>query len=64
MAPMRDLVLLMPLDAEPELANLILEEFAEADMNALDLPLFVLLDGRLNPVIAVPADTLAEQRAH
>ena len=39
---MRDLLLLMPLDAEPGLAHLILEEFAEADMNALDLPLFVL----------------------
>jgi hypothetical protein len=51
LAPMRDLVLLMPLDAEPELAHLILEEFAEADMNALDLPLFARVDGRLSKAV-------------
>jgi hypothetical protein len=64
MAPMRDLLLLMPLDAEPGLACLILEEFAEADMNALDLPLFVLLDGKLNPAIGIPADASAEARSN
>jgi hypothetical protein len=61
---MRDLLLLMPLDAEPGLAYLILEEFAEADMNALDLPLFVLLDGQLNPAIGIPAEALAGSRSH
>ncbi len=64
LAPMRDLLLLMPLDAEPGLAYLILEEFAEADMNALDLPLFVLLDGKLNPAIGVPADARADARVN
>jgi hypothetical protein len=29
-APMRDLVMLLPLEADPLLAHLILEEFAEA----------------------------------
>jgi hypothetical protein len=51
LAPMRDLVLLMPLDAEPALAYLVLEEFARADMNALDLPIFSLLGGRLTKVV-------------
>jgi len=51
LAPMRDLILLMPLDAEPEIAHLILEEFVEADMNALDLPLFALVDGRLSKAV-------------
>lgn len=51
LAPMRDLVMLMPLDAEPELAYLILEEFAQADMNALDLPLFTVVDGQLNKAV-------------
>jgi hypothetical protein len=55
LAPMRDLILLLPLDAEPGLALLILEDFAKADMNALDLPLFLLLDGRLHQAYAVPA---------
>jgi uncharacterized protein YtpQ (UPF0354 family) len=64
MAPMRDLLLLMPIDAEPGLAYLILEEFAEADMNALDLPLFVLLEGRLMPAIGIPADASPEQRTN
>jgi len=48
LAPMRDLVMLLPLDAEPDLAHLILEEFAEADMNALELPPFAFVEGRLS----------------
>jgi hypothetical protein len=53
LAPMRDLIMLMPLDADPGLAVYLLDEFAEADMNALDLPIFVLLDGELMPTVAV-----------
>lgn len=53
LAPMRDLLLLMPLDAEPQLAYLVLEEFARADVNALDLPLFSLVDGRLTKVVGL-----------
>jgi hypothetical protein len=52
LAPMRDLVIRMPLDAEPELAWLILEEFAQEDPNALDLPLFAFVDGRLSKAVA------------
>ncbi len=62
LAPMRDLVIRMPLDAEPELAWLILEEFAEEDMNALDLPPFALVDGRLSQAVGAcdlsPAHTM------
>lgn len=47
LAPMRDLVICLPLDAEPEFSQYLLDEFAEADMNALDLPVFALVDGRL-----------------
>jgi hypothetical protein len=64
LAPMRDLVLLLPLDAEPELAYLILEEFAEADMNALDLPLFMLVDGALKVVVGFPAGPPMELQTH
>lgn len=53
LAPMRDLIMLLPLDADPGVAVFLLEEFAEADMNALDLPIFVLLDGELMPTVAV-----------
>lgn len=53
LAPMRDLIMLLPLDAEPGFAVFLLEEFADADMNALDLPIFVRLDGELLPTVAV-----------
>ncbi len=53
LAPMRDLIVLLPLDADPGFAMFLLEEFAAADMNALDLPIFVLLDGELKPTVAV-----------
>jgi hypothetical protein len=66
MAPMRDVLVLMALDAEPGLALAVLEDFAELDMNALDLPLFALLDGRLHQTVAVPAPgvDMAEPRPH
>jgi hypothetical protein len=46
-APMRDLVIWLPLDTDPALALFILEEFAAEDPNALDLPPYALVDGRL-----------------
>jgi hypothetical protein len=55
LAPMRDLVIRLPLDAEPELAQLVLEEFAAADINALDLPPFALVDGRLSHIVGGPS---------
>jgi hypothetical protein len=54
LVPIRDLVLRLPLDADPGFALFLLEEFADADMNALDLPLFALLDGELHQALAVP----------
>jgi hypothetical protein len=62
MAPMRDVLILMPLDAEPGLALAVLDDFAEADMNALDLPLFVLLDGQLHRAVTTP-DPNADRKA-
>jgi hypothetical protein len=47
LAPMRDLVMWMPVDTDPEFAAWVYEEMAEADMNALDLPLLVMVDGDL-----------------
>lgn len=64
LAPMRDLILHLPLHTEPGLVLFLLEEFAEADMNALDLPLFVLLDGELHRALTVPAPVLREASIH
>jgi hypothetical protein len=54
LAPMRDLIMCLPLDAEPGFAHYLLEEFAAVDMNALDLPLFALVDGALRQTLVVP----------
>ena len=54
LAPMRDLIISLPLDVEREFANWLLEEFAEVDMNALDIPPLALVDGLLGPAIGVP----------
>lgn len=51
--PMRDLILHLPLDADPDFAYALLEEFAAEDMNALDLPLFALVDGELAQAVVV-----------
>jgi hypothetical protein len=56
LAPMRDLVLCLPLDVEREFAHWLLDEFAEVDMNALDLPPFALVDGRLTHAVGVPPE--------
>lgn len=47
LAPMRDLVLWLPADTDLVLAEWILDEFAEADMNALDVPVLTLTAGHL-----------------
>ena len=55
LAPMRDLILCLPLDVEREFAEFLLEEFAATDMNALDLPPLALVDGHLSHAVGVPA---------
>jgi hypothetical protein len=52
LAPMRDLLLWLPLDAELAFAVWLLEEFAMEDPNALDVPVMALLDGRLSVPVA------------
>lgn len=64
LAPMRDLVMWLPLDAEPSFAVFLLEEFADADMNALDLPIFVMLDGELAPTVAVRVPEHGDEPMH
>jgi len=54
LAPMRDLVMCLPLDVEREFARWLLGEFAAVDMNALDLPPFALVDGVLTHAVGVP----------
>ncbi len=54
LAPMRDLIICLPLDVEREFALWLLEEFAAVDMNALDLPPFALVDGHLTQAVGVP----------
>ena len=50
LAPMRDLVMWMPLDTDHDLAAWVLEELAAVDINALDIPLLALVDGALTIV--------------
>ena len=51
LAPMRDLLICLPFDAELEFAQWLLDEFALVDMNALDLPPFALADGVLTHAV-------------
>ena len=64
LAPMRDLTLLMPLGTEYALARFVLEEFAAADMNALDLPPFALIDGRVTVAMDTDSATLGGSAMH
>ncbi|HEY8134738.1 MAG TPA: hypothetical protein VIF08_01770 [Candidatus Limnocylindrales bacterium] len=53
MAPMRNLLLAAPHDADRALMSWLRDEISAADPNGLDLPLFSLVDGRLS-IDAVP----------
>ena len=46
-APMRNLLLCAPFDVDRELFGWLRDEIADEDPNALDLPLFALIDGHL-----------------
>jgi len=48
LAPMRNLLLAAPFDADRELISWLRDEIAYEDPNGLDLPLFALVDGRLS----------------
>jgi len=47
LAPMRDLLLQLPIDADPGLAAWLLEDFATLDPNGLKVPVLALVDGEL-----------------
>ena len=47
MAPMRNLLLAAPYDADREVMTWLRDEIAAADPNGLNLPIFSLVDGRL-----------------
>jgi hypothetical protein len=47
MAPMRNLLVAAPYDADRAVLEWLRDEISQADPNGLDLPLFSLLDGRL-----------------
>ena len=64
LAPMRDLIVCLPLDTEREFARYLLEEFAAVDMNALDLPPFALVDGHLSQAVGVPRSLRRTARAN
>lgn len=64
LAPMRDLVMWMPVDTDPEFAAWVYEEMADADMNALDLPLLVMVDGVLAVARGALGAAPARERAH
>jgi hypothetical protein len=48
LAPMRNLLLAAPFDADRELLAWLRDEIAYEDPNGLDLPIFALIDGRLS----------------
>lgn len=64
LAPMRDLVVCLPLDTEREFAEYLYKEFAAVDMNALDLPLLALVDGHLSQAVGVPRSLRRSRRPH
>jgi hypothetical protein len=47
-APMRNLLLAMPFDADREMVAWLRDEIAFEDPNGLDLPIFALVDGHLS----------------
>ena len=47
-APMRNLLLAAPFDADRELVGWLRDEISHEDPNGLDLPIFALLDGKLS----------------
>ncbi len=47
-APMRNLLLAAPFDADRELVMWLRDEISHEDPNGLDLPIFALLDGKLS----------------
>ena len=55
LAPMRDLVLWMPLDTDIDFARWVMDEMAQADVNALDVPVLTLVDGQFAQSGAPPA---------
>jgi hypothetical protein len=64
LAAMRDLVLRLPLDADADLSEWILDEFADADMNALDIPPLALVDGQLRWTRRTAAPATGGHRMH
>ena len=64
LAPMRDLVIRLPLDVERRFADWLLEEFAEVDINALDVPPLALVDGHLSRAVGVPGSLRRTAATH
>lgn len=56
MAPMRNLLLAAPHDADRAVMGWLHDQIAAADPNGLDLPLFSLVDGRLTVENAIPGE--------
>jgi hypothetical protein len=56
-APMRNLLLAAPFDADRSLVGWLRDEISYEDPNGLDLPIFALLDGRLSIDTRSEADT-------
>lgn len=46
-APMRNLLIAAPIDADRDIIELVRDDVSQEDPNGLDLPVFVLVDGRL-----------------
>ena len=46
-APMRNLLIAAPIDADRDIIELVRDDVSQEDPNGLDLPVFALIDGRL-----------------
>ena len=47
-APMRNLLIAAPIDADREIVELVRDDVSQEDPNGLDLPVFTLIEGRLS----------------
>jgi hypothetical protein len=61
LAPMRDLVVTVPMDTDQQFARWLLEEICRLDPNALDLPILALVDGALR---FAPASAMMDSERH
>lgn len=64
LAPMRDLILSVPVDTDPGFAMMLRDEFAFEDPNGLDLPVFRFSQGTVSILVPGTAEEGVTTRVH